>query len=72
MLLKRLAANGVIKNVETHSKQGLYTPVAVPVDKSAAPADGKEEKKGGKKDGAKKAGAEKAGGEKKEEKKQPK
>jgi ribosomal protein S25 len=31
MLLKRLVATGAIKAVETHSKQGLYTQVIVPV-----------------------------------------
>lgn len=49
MVLKQLADSGAIKSVEQHSKQGLFTPVAVAAEKApvAAVADkdaGKKEK----------------------------
>lgn len=51
-VLKQLADSGAIKSVEQHSKQGLFTPVAVAADKAVtttvAPAD-KDAKKGGQK-----------------------
>jgi hypothetical protein len=59
MLLRRLAASGAIKATETHSKQGLYTQVIVPVDPSTVQAEGKDGGKDqgkGKKDGGKKQG----------------
>lgn len=57
MLLRELANSGVIKAVETHSKQGLYTPVAVATEKTAtAPV---EQKDAGKGKGAPKKAAEK-------------
>ena len=40
ILLRQLVDSGALKNVEQHSKQGLYTPVAVAADKVvAAPVD---------------------------------
>jgi hypothetical protein len=62
-LLRRLAASGAIKATETHSKQGLFTQVIVPVDPAVAAAEakdaGKDQGKGkeqgkGKKDASKK------------------
>ena len=45
ILLRQLVDSGALKNVEQHSKQGLYTPIAVAADKViAAPV----EKDGGK------------------------
>lgn len=47
-LLRRAVANGSIRSVEQHSRQGLYTPVAVAVTEkpaattTAAPAKGKK------------------------------
>lgn len=47
MLLRELVNSGAIKAVETHSKQGLYTPVAVATEKTAtAPTEQKETGKG--------------------------
>ena len=44
--MRQLVESGALKNVEQHSKQGLYTPVAVAADKvTAAPVE-KEAGKG--------------------------
>ncbi len=48
MVLKQLADSGAIKSVEQHSKQGLFTPVAVAVEKAAV-TTGPAEKDAGKK-----------------------
>lgn len=45
MLLKQLTSSGAIKPSETHSKQGLYTPIAVAVEKAPV-AEQKETGKG--------------------------
>lgn len=44
--MKQLADSGAIKSVEQHSKQGLFTPVAVAADKApvAVTADDKGKK----------------------------
>lgn len=49
VLLKTLEKNGVIKCIEKHSKQVLYTPVAVPVEKAPAAEKEAPAKKGKKK-----------------------
>lgn len=48
MVLKQLTDSGAIKSVEQHSKQGLFTPVAVAVEK--APVAAAAEKDAGKKE----------------------
>ena len=49
MLLKELVANGTLKCIESHSKQAIYTPTVVPVEKAAVTTEKEAGKKGGKK-----------------------
>ena len=49
MVLRTLVNNGTLKVAEKHSKQSLYTPAVVPVEKPAVAAEKEAGKKGGKK-----------------------
>jgi len=44
--LRQLVDSGALKNVEQHSKQGLYTPVAVAAEKVVAAQPEKDAVKG--------------------------
>ena len=46
ILLRQLVDSGALKNVEQHSKQGLYTPVAVAAEKVVAAQPEKDAGKG--------------------------
>lgn len=45
ILLRKCVENGSIKSVESHSRQTLYTPIAVAVPEKAAVAETKDTKK---------------------------